>query len=127
MLVALAASASIPFFAGPKDPWWPDARTTVLAFALTILAMVAGVGSLAVRETLVRSIASGSLDPRSPRGATQVGTFLFRAWGLCIVVALFGVAVAWVSAKPLRAWPYAAGALALLFFHAPRRGALDRA
>lgn len=51
---------------------------------------------------------------------------LFRAWGLCVVVALFGVAVAWVSAEPLRAWPSAAGALVLLFFHAPRRGALER-
>jgi len=124
MLAALAASAVVPFLAGPDDPWWPDARTTVLTFALTLLAMVAGVGSLALRETLVRSVASGTLDPRSPEGAAQLSSVLLRAWALCVVVALLGVFVAWVSAEPSRAWPYGVGAAALLLFHAPRRAAL---
>src|SRR5262245_13248515 len=127
MLAALGASLVAPFVAGPNDPWWPDARTTVLAFALTLLAMVAGVGSLALRETLVRDVASGAVDPDSPEGAARVGAVLLRAWALCVVVALLGAFVACVSAEPGRAWPYAMGAAALLLFHAPGRALPGRA
>jgi hypothetical protein len=127
MLAAVAASAAFPFLAGPAEPWWPDARASVFAFALTLLAMVAGVGSLAVRETLVRSLASGALDPRSAEGEGGVGSAQLRAWVLCLVVALLGVCVAWVSAEPARALPYDAGAAALLFFHAPGRALHGRA
>jgi hypothetical protein len=121
MLAALAALAAFPFLAGPDEAWWPDARASVLTFALTLLAMVAGVGSLALRETLVRSLASGALDPRSAEGEARVGSVLLRAWGLCLVVALLGVCVAWVSAEPRRALAYDVGAAALLLFHAPHR------
>ena len=127
MVAALAASAAFPFLAGPDDPWWPDARASVLTFALTLLAMVAGVGSLALRETLVRSLASGTLDPRSAAGEARVGSVLLRAWFLCLVVALLGVCVAWVSAEPGRALPYDVGAAALLLFHAPHRPLSGRA
>lgn len=126
MLAAIAASAAFPFLAGPERPIWPDARASVLTFCLTLIAMVAGIGSLAVRETLVRGIASGTLDPQSVDGASSVRSGLLRAWVLCVVVALLGFSVAWVAAEPARVWPYDVGAAALLLFHAPRRSVLER-
>jgi len=127
MLATLAALAALPFLAAPTDPWWPDARTAVFTFALTLIAMVAGVGSLALRETLVRSVSSGTLDPRSAEGAARVRSVLLRAWALCVVVGLLGAFVAYVSAEPRRAWPYGLGAVALLLFHAPGRAVPGRA
>jgi len=126
MLAALVLAAAFPFLVGPEDPSWPDARIDVFTFAITLLAMVAGVGSLALRETLVRAVASGTLDPRSPDGADRVRVDLFRAWALCVAVGLLGAFVAYASARPSRVWPYALGAGALLLFHAPGRAVPPR-
>ena len=121
MLAALVASAALPAFVGPDAPWWPDARIDVFTFAITLLAMVAGVGSLALRETLVRAVAGGTLDARSADGAARVRSVLLRAWALCVAVGLLGAFVAYASAQPGRVWPYALGAGALLLFHGPGR------
>jgi hypothetical protein len=126
VLAALALSAALPITLGPTVPWWPDARSDVLTFALTLLAMTAGVGSLAIRETLVRSVASGAVSPQTPEGAFTVRSSLLRAWILCLIVGLLGFCVAWVSASPIRALPYALGAGALLLFHSPRRSEFSR-
>jgi hypothetical protein len=120
-LALVVASAVVPSVAGPAEPRWSHERTVVFTFALTLIAMVSGIGSLALRETLVRAVASGSIDQRSPEGAGYARAILLRAWALCGAVALLGWFVAWVAAAPALAWPYAAGAAALLLFHAPRR------
>jgi Flp pilus assembly protein TadB len=83
--------------------------------------MVSGIGSLALRETLVRAVANGSADLRSPEGAAYERAMLLRAFGLCGLVGLLGWFVAWVAAAPVLAVPYAVAATALLLFHAPRR------
>ena len=120
-LALVVASTVVPAVAGPAEPRWSHERTVVLAFALTLIAMVSGIGSLALRETLVRAVASGSVDLRSPEGAGYERAILFRAWALCAAVGLLGWFVAWIAAAPALAWPYAVGAMALLLFHAPRR------
>jgi hypothetical protein len=127
MLALVAALALLPFVAGPQQAWWSEPRTLVFTFVLTLIAMAAGVGSLALRESIVRGVSSGALDPRSPEGASSLRSMLRRTWLLCLGVALLGFFVAWTSASPHRTWPYSAAAAALLCFHAPRRGALDRA
>lgn len=125
MLAALAASAVLAFLARPAEPLWEDERTTVLSFALLLIAMVAGIGSLALRETLVRSISSGTLDPSSPQGGAYARRVLHRTWALSVLVAFFGFCVAWVSADALRALYYSLAAAVLLVFHAPRRSTLE--
>ena len=125
MLVLGVASAVVLTVAGPAQARWSHERTIVLTFALTLIAMVAGIGSLALRETLVRSVSSGSVDPRSADGAVYVRAILLRAWALCGAVALLGAFASWIAAAPALAWPYVVGATALLVFHAPRRSTLE--
>jgi hypothetical protein len=121
MLALAAASVAVPLLAGPEAPIWPDARTLVLTFALTLVAMVAGIGSLALRETLVRAVAGGSVDLRSAAGTAYAQAMQLRAWALCGAVSGLGFLVAWIAARSALAWPYAVGATALLLFHAPGR------
>jgi hypothetical protein len=120
MLATLAVVTAVPAFAGPKDPWWADARIEVFTYPITLFAVTCGVGSLALRETLVRAVSSGTLDPHSAEGRGRLRSVLLRAWALCVAVAILGAFIAWVAADPRRAWPYAVGAAALLVFHAPR-------
>ena len=121
MLALAVASVAVPLAAGPEAPLWSHERTLVLTFALTLIAMVAGIGSLALRETLVRAVAGGSVDLRSAAGAGYAQAMELRAWALCGVVAGLGWLVAWIAAASALAWPYAVGAAALLLFHAPGR------
>ena len=120
MSSALVVAMAIPALAGPKVAWWPDARLEVFTYPIALFAMVCGVGSLALRERLVRAVSSGTLDPHSSEGAGRVRFALVRAWALCVAVAILGSFIAWVAAEPRRAWPYGLGAMALLVFHAPR-------
>jgi hypothetical protein len=124
-LALVLASAVVPAVAGPAEPRWTHERTVVFTFALTLIAMVSGIGSLALRETLVRTLARGGVDPRTPQGAGYAAAMLQRAWALCGAVGLLGGFVAWVAAAPAFAIPYVAGATALLLFEAPRRSVLD--
>jgi hypothetical protein len=119
------ASVVVPTVAGPAQARWSHERTVVLTFAVTLIAMVLGIGSLALRETLVRGISTGRVDPRSAEGAVYVQAILLRAWALCGGVGLLGGLVAWIAAAPPLAWPYVVAATALLLFHAPRPSALD--
>jgi len=123
-LALVLASAVVPAVAGPTEPRWTHDRTVVFTFALTLIAMVSGIGSLALRETLVRTLAQGGVDPGTPQGAGYAAAMLLRAWALCGAVGLLGAFVAWVAAAPAFALPFAAGATALLVFEAPRRSAL---
>jgi len=128
-LVALAAVvvvAALPFLVGPTVAAWSNERALVFTFVLTIFALVCVVGSLAERETLVRGVFGGALDPRSSEGAAAVRRTMRRTWLLCIFVAVLGGIGAWFSARPTRAVPFVLGALALLGFHAPRKSTFER-
>jgi hypothetical protein len=120
LMATLAGVMAVPALAGPREPWWADARIEVFTYPITLFAVTCGVGSLALRERLVRAVSSGTLDPHSAEGGGRVRSVLLRAWALCVAVAIFGAFIAWVAADPRRAWPYAVGAAALLAFHAPR-------
>jgi hypothetical protein len=65
MAAMLALSAAVPFFPGAAPRPYGDAEISVLALVLSLLAMTAAVGSLASRESLVRAIASGAIDPHA--------------------------------------------------------------
>lgn len=120
MLALLAASAATPFFFGPTSAPYSDAGIEVLGFVLTLLAMTAGVGSLAVHESLLRAVWGGGLDPGSSQGAVRLLRSLLGAWALCLIVGDMGLILAWAAARPMSAWPYVLAATALLAFHAPR-------
>ncbi len=126
-VAALALVAAVPFVAGPEQAMLSDAQQSVVTFVLTLLSMTAGVGSLATRENVVRGVSSGTLDPRTPRGAVGMRRMLLGTWALCVVIALMGLLMAWLGASPWSAAPYVVAAATLLVFHAPRAGALDAA
>jgi hypothetical protein len=127
MLGSLALVAAAPFLVGPTQAPYSEAGTAVLAFVLSLLAMTAGVGSLAVREALVRGAWAGALDPRTSQGASRMLRNLLGAWVLCLIVGSLGSVLAWASARPTLGWPYVLAAAALLLFHAPRAVIFGRA
>ena len=127
MLALLAVTAAAPFLIGPTQTPYSDAGTSVLAFVLSLFAMTAGVGSLAVRESLVRGVWAGAVDPRTPQGGTRVLRDLLGAWVLCLIVGGLGSILAWASGRPTLGWPYLLAAAALLVFHAPRAVIFGRA
>lgn len=120
VLAILGVLVAAPTIAGPDPTPYSEAGASVLGFVLTLLAMTAGVGSLAVREALLRDIWSGAADLRSRQGAARVIREMLAAWVLCLVVAGMGLLLAWASDRPTLAWPYVLGTLVLLAFHAPR-------
>lgn len=123
-LLLLGAMVAMPRVVAPDPAPYSDAGASVLGFVLTLLAMTAGVGSLAVREALLRDVWSGAVDPHSPEGKARVVREMLAAWVLCLVVAAMGVLLAWLSARPSLAWPYVLAAVAMLAFHAPRTSIL---
>jgi hypothetical protein len=117
-LLALGLAAS--WLPARADPWH-QAQTAVAGFVLAILALVAGVGTFALRESLVlRRVRVGTLDPSTPTGAARVGAMLLALWSICLLIGLFGFGIAYGAASPRAAWPYVAGAASLLVLHAPR-------
>jgi hypothetical protein len=116
----LALCAAAPFVAGPASTPYTDAGISVLSFVLALLAVTAGVGSMAVHESLLRAVWAGALDPRSAPGSIRLLRSLAGAWTLCLVIGGLGFALAWASARPTSAWPYLLAATALLAFHSPR-------
>ena len=122
----LALVSAVPsILAAPADPYG-SAGVSVLAFVLTLFAMTAGVGSLAVREALVRDVAGGMVDPEGAEGWTRVIRGFVGTWVLCVVVAGLGAILAWASARPALGAPYLLAATALLAFHTPRANAFRR-
>jgi len=113
----LALPALLPLRA---DPWYP-AQTAVAGFVLTLLALLAGVGSFTLRETLAaREVRLGTLDPNTPEGFARVRAMLIVLWVLCLVIGLLGSLLAFGAASPRAAWPWALAAGGLLAWHAPR-------
>ena len=126
MAVLLAALVAALFVLGPSASPYSDAGVSVLAFVHSLFAMTAAVGSLASRESLVRAIAAGAIDPRTPGDRARTLRTLFGAWTLCVVVGALGTMLGWAAANPQFALPYWVAAATLLAFHAPRAAILDR-
>lgn len=119
-LLALDAVAIAGVLPTRADVWY-EAEASVAQLVLGLLALVAGVGSFALRETLVlRDLRSGALDPNTESGFRRVRRMLFALWSLSLVIAALGNVLAWGSAKPLAALPFLIGAAVLLAVHAPR-------
>jgi len=92
---------------------------------LALFALVLGMSTFALRETLrdVEETAPAAGAPPSRGG--RIAAILFRLWTRCLVIGLLGSIPAYGAATASAAWPFAAGALALLVLHAPRRGLLE--
>lgn len=117
VLDALALPRILP----TRPDVWYDAEASVAQLVLGLLALVAGVGSFALRETLaLRDLRSGALDPNTASGFQRLRRMLFALWSLSLVIAALGNVLAWGAAKPLAAVPFLIGAAVLLALHAPR-------
>ncbi len=120
-LLALDALAIAEWLPTRPDVWY-EAEASVAQLVLGLLALVAGVGTFALRETLVlRDLRSGAIDPNTATGFRRVERMLFALWSLSLVIAALGNVLAWGAAKPLAAAPFLVGAAALLVVHSPRR------
>lgn len=120
-LGGLAFELVIPRVLPSRPHPWDPAQTAVAEFILAIFSLVAAVGTFTLRETFAREpIRRGSLDPSTPAGFARVRATLVGLWLLCLLIGLFGSILAYATANPAEAWPYVAGAAALLVVHAPR-------
>jgi hypothetical protein len=118
----LALELAFAHFAPSREHPWYDAQESVAGFVLALLALVAGVGTFTLRESLaLREIRSGTLDPETPAGFVRVRGMLIVLWTLCLAIGLLGCVLAYGAASPRAAWPYLFAAAVLLLFHAPRR------
>jgi F0F1-type ATP synthase membrane subunit c/vacuolar-type H+-ATPase subunit K len=100
-------------------PWY-EGQTAVVSFVLALLALVAAVGTFAIRESWVRRPqASGALDVATAEGRSRVRTAFVVSWALCDAVGLFGLLVALGSSDASRATPFLLGAAALFAIHRP--------
>ncbi len=119
-LLALDAIALERVLPTRADVWY-EAEASVVQLVLGILALVAGVATFAIRETLVlRDLRSGALDPNTASGFARVRRALVALWSLCLVIALLGNVLAWGAGTPIAAAPFLIGAAVLLVLHAPR-------
>ena len=126
-LLALDAIALTGFLPVRVHPWY-DAQTSVALLVLGLLALVAGVGTFALRESLVlRDLRSGTLDPNTASGFARIQRTLVALWSLCLVIGLLGNVLAWGAAKPIVAAPFLLAAAVLLVVHAPRGWLFARA
>jgi hypothetical protein len=127
LLATLPAWLAMPRFVAHRAVPWYDAQTAVAGFVLAMLALVAGLGSLAMRESLVfRDVREGRIDPNTPDGMIQLRVRLFGLWLLCALVGAFGAVMAYYSDRPVIGWPYFAGSAVLFALHAPRAAFLRR-
>lgn len=124
VVAGLAAVAAIPSLFGPSSTTYTDAGLDVMQFVLALLCTTAGVGSLAVRESVLRGIWRGEYGGDDRDARERLGRALLGAWILCLLIGVLGSILAWASARPWRAAPYLLAATALLAFHAPRPGLL---
>ena len=126
-LLALDAIALTRFLPVRAHPWY-DAQTSVALLVLGLLALVAGVGTFALRESLVlRDLRSGTLDPNTASGFARIQRTFVALWSLCLVIGLFGNVLAWGAAKAIVAAPFLTAAAVLLLVHAPRGWLFARA
>ena len=78
---ALALASLLPVRA---DPWY-EAEASVAQLVLGLLALVTGVGTFALRETLVlRDLRIGALDPNTADGLMRIRRALVALWSLSL-------------------------------------------
>jgi hypothetical protein len=127
-LAAVAAVAFVPGVVGARAEPWHAGQIAVAQFILAIFALIAGVGSFALREALaLREWKSGALDPTTESGRVRMQRMLGALWLLCLFVAGLGALMAWGAGERGYAWPFCAGAAGLLGIHAPRAWLFMRA
>lgn len=131
-LAWLALFASLPVVAvlphvlpARADPW-SEAQTAVAGFVLLLFALVTGVGTFALRETLVSREAEQGAFTSGAADGFWVRTRLVALWLLCALVGGYGGVLGHYAGLPAAAWPYLAGAAALFVIHAPRASFLRR-
>jgi len=121
LLVSLAIWLALPQLVAPRPDPWSTAETAVAGFVLAILALVAGIGTFALRESLVqRDPGTVGLDPTTPEGFARMRARLIELWLLCAAIGVLGGIMIRYSGRPAAGWPYLAGAAVLFVLHAPR-------
>src|SRR5512134_3784349 len=111
MFATLLVWAALPALGLHRAEPWYEAQTAVARFTLAILALVATVGTFAVRESLVlRDVREGRLDPATPAGMARLQVRFLALWTLCAAVGALGGLLAYHSGQPAKGWPYLAGA-----------------
>lgn len=120
MLVGIALDVALPLLLPPPSQPWYEARAQVVRFVLALLSLSAGVGTFALRETLVmRGLRAGVLDPMTPQGLARVRATLIVLWALCELIGVFGLVVSLGSGRPTFGWPFAVASVVLLILHRP--------
>lgn len=126
LAAALPAVAVLPRVLPLRADPWSEAQTAVAGFVLLIFALVSGVATFALRESLVlREEESGTFG-HGGGGDMWARTRLVALWLLCALVAGYGGLLAYYAGRPASAWPYLVGSAALFAIHAPRPAFLAR-
>lgn len=126
LCATLVLYAAIPHYFERRGVPWYEGQTAVVSFVLALIALVAGVGTFAIRESWVRRPqASGALDVASAQGRARVRGAFVTAWALCDAVGVLGLLVALGSNDASRATPFLLGAAALFAIHRPSAWVFD--
>lgn len=113
---------ALPRLVAPVPDPWNTAESAVAGFVLAILALCAGIGTFAMRESLLlRDVREGRIDPTTPEGLAIVRTRLVALWALCSTIGMLGAILVHWSGRPGTGAPYLVAAAALLVLHAPNR------
>jgi hypothetical protein len=121
LFASLGIWLALPRFEVPYPTPWSQAETAVGGFVLAILAMVAGIGTFALRQSMVlHDIREVRLDPTTPEGYARVRQGLVVLWLLCAGIGVLGAIMIHYSGGLTPGVPYLAGAAALFVLHAPR-------
>ena len=118
-LALLALEVAAPHLVAPRQNPWAPAQTAVAGFVLTLLALTAAVSTFATREELDEDSEGGAGAAPSADVAGIRATF-FWLWARCLLIGLFGCAIAYGAASLAVGWPFLVVALVLLLIHAPR-------
>ena len=91
-----------------------------ISLVLAAVAIGVGVATLIVRRRmLVAPIQTGQLDPDTPEGFQKAFVPFILNLALTESIAIHGLVIALLSREPVRAWPFAVAAFALMFWHRP--------
>lgn len=126
LFASLLVWALAPGLLPPRAHPWHEAETAVAGFVLTLFALVTGVGTFSMRETLVLREAEKGPIANDATGGFWIRTRLVTLWCLCALVGVYGGILSRYSALPATAWPYLIGAAVLFVIHAPRASFLRR-
>lgn len=127
MLGTLALYAIVPTLVPPRATPWYEAQIAVGRFVAGLLALVAGVGTFAIRETLaLKQIRMGTIDPTTPAGHARIRVALIATWALCDLVGILGLALAIAAGNPALVAPFAGAAAVLFLIHRPQDRYFER-